>query len=192
MQDTLTRCMYGVENKCMKASFYELVDKNMSGKKVPMSTYEGNVVLMVNVASQWGLTKKNYTQLSSESYDAFRSRGLKVLAFPCNQFGAQEPGKHDKILEFVKKYDANMASKLDFFEKTDVNGMKAREVYTFIKNKLPDDDGTTDVRWNFAKFLIDHEGNPYKRYGVKCEPKDIEEDIEILLKKKEKELSPED
>jgi len=85
-----------------------------------------------------------------------------------------------------------MASKLDFFEKADVNGMKAREVYTFIKNKLPDDDGTTDVRWNFAKFLIDHEGNPYKRYGVKCEPKDIEEDIEILLKKKEKELSLED
>lgn len=185
IQDTVTRCAYGAEGKCVKAFFYELVDKNMSGQEVPMSTYKGNVVLMVNVASKWGLTAKNYTQLSSENFDAFRARGLKVLAFPCNQFGLQEPGTHEEILEFVKQYDANMDSKLDFFEKADVNGAKTREVYTFIKNKLRNDDGTPDIRWNFTKFLIDHEGSPYKRYAHGVSPNSIQDDIDTLLKKKD-------
>lgn len=77
---------------------------------------------------------------------------MRVLAFPCNQFGAQEPGTHEEIMEFVKQYDADMSSKLVFFEKKDVNGADAREVYSFMKEKLPNEDGSLDIRWNFGTF----------------------------------------
>ena len=77
-----------------------------------------------------------------------------------------------------------MDKKLVFFEKADVNGSNAREVYSYLKQALPNEDDSTDVRWNFAKFLVDHEGTPFKRYGPKTEPFAIKEDIEALLKKK--------
>lgn len=83
--------------------------------------------------------------------DEYGNRGLKILAFPCNQFGGQEPGTPDQIKEFVQKYDPDMLEKLTFFEKKDVNGANAREVFSFLKQELPADDGTTDVRWNFSK-----------------------------------------
>jgi len=107
------------------------------------------------------------------------------LAFPCNQFGSQEPGSPEDIMEFVKKFDPDMLQKLDFFENTHVNGKKTREVFSFLKNSLPSSDGTTDIRWNFAKFLVDHEGVPFKRYGPTTEPFAMKDDIESLLKKKE-------
>ncbi|KAL7533102.1 hypothetical protein ACHAXR_005046, partial [Thalassiosira sp. AJA248-18] len=120
----------------------------------------------------------------SKIYDDFNSRGLKLLAFPCNQFGAQEPGTHEEILEFVEsKFSAK--DKFTWFEKAHVNGKDTREVYSFLKSKLPAEDGTTDIRWNFAKFLVDHEGTPFKRYGPKTNPEDIVSDMEELLKKKE-------
>jgi len=149
-----------------------------------MSDFDGSVVLAVNVASKWGATKISYTQLPKLA-DEYGSRGLKILAFPCNQFGSQEPGTNEEILEFVKKFDPNMSEKLVFFEKADVNGANARQVYSFMKPKAPNDDGSTDVRWNFEKFLIDHEGNPYKRYTTQTTPFEMKDDIEMLLKKKE-------
>lgn len=155
----------------------------MDGKEVDMSNYEGSVVCLVNVASKWGKTERDYTQFS-KICDDYADRGLKVLAFPCNQFGGQEPGTHEEILEFVKKYD-NVQDKMTFFEKADVNGAKAREVYSFLKPKLLNDDDTTDVRWNFAKFLVDHEGTPFRRYATGVAPDDMRPDIEALLKKKE-------
>jgi glutathione peroxidase-family protein len=79
---------------------------------------------------------------------------LKILAFPCNQFGGQEPGTNDEILEFVKRYDADMAKKLIFFDKADVNGANTREVYSFIKPLATNSDGTTDIRWNFGKLQV--------------------------------------
>ena len=97
-----------------------------------------------------GLTAKNYTELP-KLVDAYGSRGFKVLAFPCNQFGGQEPGTNAEILEFCKKFDTHMAEKLVFFEKADVNGAEAREVFSFLKNALPNEDSTTAVRWNFGK-----------------------------------------
>jgi glutathione peroxidase-family protein len=116
-----------------------------------MSDYRNNVVLVVNVASKWGKTKENYQQLP-KLVDEFGFRGLKVLAFPCNQFGGQEPGSPQEIADFVEKYDPDMLTKLMFFEKRDVNGAKTREVFSFLKKELPADDGTTDVRWNFSKY----------------------------------------
>lgn len=157
------------------------------------------------------MTKRNYTELP-KLVDEYGARGLKVLAFPCNQFGAQEPGSHEEIIEFVKQFDADMPEKLTFFEKSDVNGANAREPFSFLKNACPNDDGTLDIRWNFGKFLacvvllprmrhvydahrvglhynpvkflVDHEGNAFKRYTGTA-PNDMIDDIEALLKKKE-------
>jgi glutathione peroxidase-family protein len=83
-------------------------------------------------------------------YDEFHPRGLEILAFPCNQFGGQEPGTHDEILQFVRRFDEQMDQKLHFFEKADVNGPNSREVFTFLKSALPSDDGSANIRWNFG------------------------------------------
>jgi glutathione peroxidase-family protein len=96
------------------------------------------------------LTKQNYQELP-KLHDEYRARGLKILAFPCNQFGAQEPGTADEILEFVAQFDPKMAEKLVFFEKADVNGAQALEVFSFLKAQLPNPDQTLDIRWNFGK-----------------------------------------
>jgi glutathione peroxidase-family protein len=86
--------------------------------------------------------------------DEYGPRGFKVLAFPCNQFGAQEPGTHEEIIEFVKQFDPKMPEKLDFFEKADVNGANAREVFSFLKRELPSKEGSDDIRWNFGTCYI--------------------------------------
>lgn len=118
-----------------------------------MSEYTGDVVLLVNVASKWGLTKQNYQELP-QLFEEYSSQGLKILAFPCNQFGAQEPGTNEEILEFVKRYDTDMAEKLIFFDKADVNGANTREVYSFVKPLAPNSDDTLDIRWNFGMLLL--------------------------------------
>lgn len=181
-QDTLTRSIFGKEIVTLKESFYQLKDKDMDGNEVSMSTFKGNVLLVVNVASKWGLTKQNYTELPL-LIDEYGKKGFQVLAFPCNQFGNQEPGTHDDIKRFVDDFFPH--EKATWFEKGHVNGSKTREVFSFLKRELPSKDGTSDVRWNFAKFLIDHEGTPYKRYSPQKAPLDIKDDIELLLKKKE-------
>ena len=130
-------------------NFYDIIDKTIDGQEVKMSDFKGSVLLFVNVASKWGLTKLNYTQLPQLA-DELGPQGLKILAFPCNQFGGQEPGSAQEILDFVKKFDANMADKLIFFEKGDVNGDKARDVYKYLTTALPNEDGTIDISWNFG------------------------------------------
>jgi glutathione peroxidase len=106
------------------------------------------------------------------------------LAFPCNQFGGQEPGTNDEILDFVEQKFA-AKDKFTWFDKGHVNGKDTREVYSFLKNALPAEDGTLDIRWNFAKFLVDHEGKPYKRYSPQTNPEDMITDIEAMLQKLE-------
>lgn len=128
------------------------------------------------------MTKRDYTQLVG-LVNEYGARGFKVLAFPCNQFGSQEPGTHDEILKFVEQFDAR--EKLTFFEKGDVNGKNARPVFTFLKEKLPFSDGSTNIQWNFGKFLVDHEGNPSERFGSKTPPDEMKSSLEALLKKKE-------
>jgi len=107
-----------------------------------------------------------------------------VLAFPCNQFGKQEPGDHEQILEFTSRFKLS-AQSIDFFEKANVNGPDAREVFMFLKEKLPSEDGSKVIKWNFTKFLVDHEGSPAKRAGPTVAPLDLEKDIEELLAKRE-------
>lgn len=183
LQDTGTKLLFGTDSGTDKASFYDVVDRDMDGNDVKMDKFKGNVLCVVNVASKWGLTKANYVQFS-KLYDEYDSRGFKILAFPCNQFGAQEAGTNEEILEFVEsKFGAK--DKFTWFEKGHVNGKDTREIYSFLKKKLPWEDGTADIRWNFAKFLIDHEGTPFKRYGSKTTPEEMAADIEELLIKKE-------
>ncbi|KAL3789025.1 hypothetical protein HJC23_008172 [Cyclotella cryptica] len=92
-------------------------------------------------------------------------------------------GTHEEILEFVEK-NFQAKDKFTWFEKGHVNGKETREVYSFLKQKLPAEDGTKDIRWNFAKFLVDHEGIPYKRFGPKTNPEEMKADIEELLAKR--------
>lgn len=117
-------------------------------------------------------------------YDTYNSRGLQLLAFPCNQFGGQEPGTNAEIVDFVdKKFAAK--DKFIWFTKGHVNGTHTREIYSFLKNALPAEDGTSDIRWNFAKFIVDHEGKPYTRYSPQTNPQDMITDIEAMLQKME-------
>jgi len=120
-----------------------------------MSSYKGSVVLLVNVACQWGLTKVNYTYTQlPQLADQYGKQGLKIAAFPCNQFGGQEPGTHEEILAFVKQFDPEMESKLDFFEKGDVNGDTARDVYKYLTKELLNEDGSEDIAWNFGTYFL--------------------------------------
>mmetsp|Transcript_8755 Transcript_8755/g.13545 ORF Transcript_8755/g.13545 Transcript_8755/m.13545 type:complete len:122 (+) Transcript_8755:304-669(+) len=115
--------------------------------------------------------------------DTFPPDKFKILAFPCNQFGAQEPGSHEEIIKFVHDKFNGADAKFDFFEKSNVNDPNPREVFAFLKSKLPDEDGSIDIPWNFSKFLVTHEGIPFKRYGTRIRPMDFKADIEELLSK---------
>ncbi|KAJ0398313.1 hypothetical protein P43SY_000835 [Pythium insidiosum] len=164
-------------------SFYELKDFDMQGNEVSMDKYRGKVVLVVNVSSKCGLTPTNYPELAALD-EKYRDQGLAVLAFPCNQFASQEPGTHEEIMEFVKQYNCQFP----FFEKHDVNGANARPVFTYLKAKLPGSFGNF-VKWNFTKFLVDRNGQPFKRYAPKDLPFSFEEDIKTLLAQQATETS---
>ena len=110
-----------------------------------------------------------------EKYDA---RGAQVLAFPCNQFGAQEPGTNEEIEAFARgKYGA----KFPMFEKIEVNGDGACDLYKWLKSEAPGEDGNPDIPWNFAKFLVDGEGRVVKRYAPTVTPEEIEGDVAALV-----------
>ncbi|CAI5710447.1 unnamed protein product [Peronospora destructor] len=158
-------------------SFYELTDFDMDKKEVNMDEYKGKVVLVVNVSSKCGLTPTNYPELQ-QLYDKYTEEGLVVLAFPCNQFAGQEPGTHEEIKEFVKQYNVTFP----LFEKHDVNGSNARPVFTYLKAKLPGTFGNY-IKWNFTKFLVDRNGQPFKHYAPTDLPLSFEEDIKELLAK---------
>ncbi|CEG43247.1 ammonium transporter family [Plasmopara halstedii] len=128
--------------------------------------------------SKCGFTPTNYPELQ-QLYAKYKNEGFEVLAFPCNQFNGQEPGTHEEIMEFVKQYNVTFP----FFEKHDVNGATARPVFTYLKSKLPGSFGDF-VKWNFTKFLVDRNGQPYKRYAPKDRPLSFEEDIKTLLAQK--------
>ncbi|GAB9471835.1 hypothetical protein Gpo141_00009034 [Globisporangium polare] len=168
------REVYNTNVEAIK-SFYELKDFDMQGKEVSMDKYKGKVVLVVNVSSLCGLTPTNYPELTLLD-EKYRDQGLEILAFPCNQFSNQEPGTHEEIMEFVKQYKCTFP----FFEKHDVNGASARPVFTYLKAKLPGSFGNF-VKWNFTKFLVDRNGQPYKRFAPKDLPLSFEDEIKKLL-----------
>lgn len=147
-----------------------------SGELADLSEFAGKVLLIVNVASKCGFTPQ-YTGLE-DLHRRYGERGFEVLGFPCNQFGAQEPGDAAEIANFCSlTYDVTFP----VFGKIDVNGADAAPLYRWLKKQAPGLFGTEGIKWNFTKFLIDREGNVVQRYAPQTKPEDIAADIEKLL-----------
>ena len=154
----------------------DFVVKDNNLVDVDLSIYDGKTLLIVNVASECGLTF-HYEGLQ-ELYNEYNSQGLEILAFPCNQFGAQEPGTNDEIKFFcTEKYNVTFP----IFNKIDVNGTNEDPLYTFLKSSKRGFLGYKPIEWNFAKFLINGNGDVIKRYLPSTKPKKIEKKIAKLL-----------
>ena len=154
----------------------DFVVKDINLVDVDLSIYDGKTLLIVNVASECGLTF-HYEGLQ-ELYNEYNSQGLEILAFPCNQFGAQEPGTNDEIKSFcTEKYNVTFP----IFNKIDVNGPNEDPLYTFLKSSKRGFLGYKPIEWNFAKFLINGNGDVIKRYLPSTKPKKIEKKIAKLL-----------
>jgi glutathione peroxidase len=158
-------------------SVYPFKAKTIDGKEVPLSEYQGKALLIVNVASRCGFTPQ-YEGLE-KLYEKYKAQGLEVLGFPCNQFGAQEPGTEAEIKSFC---DLNYGVKFPLFAKVDVNGEKAHPLYRYLTHDKPGILGTEAIKWNFTKFLIDKTGEPVKRYASAIKPEELEQDVEQVLK----------
>lgn len=157
-------------------NIYEYSVKNASGDNVDMSQYKGKVVLVVNVASKCGFTPQ-YQGLEA-LYKEFKDSGLVILGFPCNQFGAQEPGNESEIQQFCSlTYDVSFP----IMSKINVNGSDSAPIYDFLKSSAPGILGTEMIKWNFTKFLIGKDGKVIKRYAPNTEPKEITSDIKKAL-----------
>lgn len=149
---------------------------SLSGAPVDLAQYQGKVLLIVNVASQCGFTPQ-YTGLEQLERQ-FAARGFVVLGFPCNQFGAQEPGNADAIRHFC---DTKYQVSFPLFAKIDVNGEHAHPLYQHLKQAAPGVLGTQGIKWNFTKFLIRKDGSVYERYAPTTKPQELAADIEKLL-----------
>ncbi|HYZ48979.1 MAG TPA: glutathione peroxidase [Sphingomonas sp.] len=146
------------------------------GGAEPLSAHAGKVLLIVNVASKCGFTPQ-YAGLEA-LYRKYRDRGFEVLGFPCNQFGQQEPGNAEEIASFCSlTYDVTFP----VFAKIDVNGPRADPLYEHLKKAAPGLMGSTSIKWNFTKFLVDRNGKVVRRYAPTSKPEDIERDIQSLL-----------
>ncbi len=150
--------------------------KDIAGRSQALSKHQGKVALVVNVASRCGFTPQ-YEGLES-LYRKYKDRGFVVLAFPCNQFGAQEPGTAEEIREFC---ETNYSITFPMFAKVDVNGETAHPLFKWLKSAKPGMLGTESIKWNFTKFLIDREGKVVERYGSNTTPEALAADIEKLL-----------
>ena len=161
----------------MSSTVYDFSANSIEGKPVEMSSYKNKVLLIVNTASQCGFTSQ-YQGLQA-LYDKYASKGVEILGFPCNQFGSQEPGSATDIQSFCQ---TKFGVSFPLFEKIDVNGANAHPLYQFLTKAVPGIFGFPAIKWNFTKFLVDGNGNVIKRYGSNTTPKEIEQDIDRLLK----------
>ncbi len=155
--------------------------KMLDGKEVDLGKYEGKVVLVVNVASKCGLTPQ-YEQLQALN-EKYVDKGLAIIGFPCNQFGAQEPGTADEIRQFCQ---ANYGVTFDMFAKIDVNGESACPLYKYLTSLDTKPKGEGKISWNFEKFIIGRNGEVVARYEPKTKPDDptMVKLIEMQLEKK--------
>jgi glutathione peroxidase len=160
----------------MANDLYSFTVVDSGGQTVNLDTYRGKVVLVVNVASKCGFTPQ-YKGLE-ELYQKFKDKGLIILGFPCNQFGAQEPGTNQEIQSFC---EINYGVTFPVFGKVDVNGDQTTPLFQWLKSAAPGIFGTELVKWNFTKFLIGKDGQVLKRFAPKEEPKDLATEIEAAL-----------
>lgn len=158
-------------------NLYSFTVKNAANQDTSLDKHKGQVVLVVNVASKCGFTPQ-YTGLE-QLFEKYQNQGFTILGFPCNQFGAQEPGSNEEIQSFCKlTYDVSFP----IMAKVSVNGSDTAPVYDWLKESAPGILGTEMIKWNFTKFLVGKDGTVIKRYAPNVEPKDIAADIEAALK----------
>ncbi len=148
----------------------------LDGTDCPLASFAGHVLLIVNTASRCGFTGQ-YAGLES-LYRQYKDRGLTVLGFPCNQFGAQEPGTSSEIGQFCQQ---NYGVTFPIFARIDVNGPTAHPLFHFLTSEKPGIFGTEAVKWNFTKFLINRQGHIAERFAPRIAPSEIAPAIEKLL-----------
>jgi glutathione peroxidase len=150
--------------------------ERLNGNKEQITDYADKVLLVINVASQCGFTSQ-YKELQ-DLYVKYHSQGLEILAFPCNQFGGQEPGTPQQIEAFCS---TRFGVTFPVFQKTDVNGSNTHPLFEYLKTAAPGLLGTEAIKWNFTKFLVNRNGLPVKRFASASSPASISADIEKLL-----------
>ncbi len=155
----------GADDKAVPAAIAFTVKTNTGDDVALHEKYAGKVVLIVNVASKCGHTKQ-YADLQTLD-EKYAQRGLAILAFPCNQFGKQEPGSNEEILEFCT---TKFGVKFDLFDKVDVNGDNAAPLFAHLTSDKTGLSDTGDVKWNFEKFLVDRQGKVIARFRSKVNP----------------------
>jgi glutathione peroxidase len=163
----------------IRQNIYDFSAQSIDGHELPLAQYQGKVLVVVNTASRCGFTPQ-YAGLES-LYQQYKDRGVVVLGFPCNQFGAQEPGAEAEIAQFC---ELNYGVTFPMFAKIDVNGPNAHPLYKFLKNEqggLLGAIGLEGIKWNFTKFLVDGAGNVVGRYGSSTAPAELAPAIDKLL-----------
>ena len=158
------------------SNLHDFNANTIRGDDCALEGFAGKVCLVVNVASECGLTPQ-YEGLQ-RLYDEYRAQGLEILGFPCNQFALQEPGTNEEIKEFC---ETNYGITFEIFNKIKVNGSKADPLYSFLKKEKPGVAGTSQIKWNFTKFLIDKNGKVVKRFSPQVESDEIESCLKKIL-----------
>jgi glutathione peroxidase len=158
------------------SSIYDFHAIGIAGSPVSLADYRGKVMLIVNTASACGFTPQ-FAGLE-ELHQTYGERGLTVLGFPCNQFGAQDPGSNAEIGAFCQK---NYGVNFTMMEKIDVNGQQAHPLFQWLKQQAPGLLGSEGIKWNFTKFLVGREGQVIKRYASLDKPAALAADIEKAL-----------
>jgi glutathione peroxidase len=158
------------------AGVFDFSAVSLAGEPVDLKQFQGKVLLIVNTASECGFTPQ-FRELQ-QLHQQFHARGLEVLGFPCNQFGAQEPGSAEQIGAFC---ETNYGVRFPLFAKIDVNGANTHPLFRYLKDAAPGLLGTKAIKWNFTKFLIAKDGSVYRRYGPRTSPQALVDDIEKLL-----------
>jgi len=157
------------------STIYNFKANSIDGNEVELSDYKGKLIIIVNTASECGNTPQ-YKGLE-ELYQLYKAKGLEILAFPCNQFGQQEPGSSEEIKKFCSD---NYSVSFPIFEKVDVNGENSHPLFKYLRENAK---GllTNDIKWNFTKFMVNRDGEVIKRYSPKTKPESMIDDIEKNL-----------
>ncbi|MDO8458589.1 MAG: glutathione peroxidase [Burkholderiaceae bacterium] len=155
---------------------YDFEALSIAGKAVPLKKYKGKPLLIVNTASACGFTPQ-FAGLET-LHETYGKKGLIVLGFPCNQFGAQDKGSNDEIADFCQ---VNYGVSFPMMAKIDVNGSDAHPLYQWLSAEAPGLLGSKAIKWNFTKFLVGRDGQVIKRYAPTDTPESIADDIEAVL-----------
>ena len=158
------------------SNIYDITADTLAGEALSLSAFQGKVLLIVNTASKCGFTGQ-YKGLEA-LYQQYKDKGLVVLGFPCNQFGAQEPGRAAEIAAFCSStFDVSFP----MFDKVEVNGPNRHPLYDWLTRQKRGLLGMRDVKWNFTKFLTDREGRVVDRFAPQTKPEDLAGAIQALL-----------